>query len=82
MNAPHHRDAALAVLRASPQKEAVARRVSDWTANDLETTIVTTGGCAAKMRSMPEWKAHPQGEAVARELLLDFRARELRPDGE
>lgn len=82
MNAPHHQDAALAVLRASPEKEAVARRVSDWAANDLETAIVTTGGCAATMRSIPEWKAHPQGEAVARELLLDIRVRELRPDRE
>ena len=80
MNAPHHRDAALAVLGAAPEREAVGRQVSDWAANDLETAIVMRGGCAATMRSISEWKAHPQGGAVSRELLLDNRVRELRPD--
>jgi hypothetical protein len=56
MNAPHHRDAALAVLGAAPEKEAVARQVSDWAASDLETAVVMRGGCAATMRSIPEWK--------------------------
>jgi len=80
MNAPHHRDAALAVLGVAPEKEAVARQVSDWAANDLETAVVMRGGCAATKRSIPEWRAHPQGKAVASEPLLENRIRELRPD--
>src|ERR1700758_2542511 len=70
MNAPHHRDAALAVLGVAPEKEAVARHVSDWAVNDLETAVVMRGGCAATKRSIPEWRTHPQGKAVASEPLL------------
>jgi hypothetical protein len=60
MNAPHHRDAALAVLGVAAEKEAVAREVSRWAADDLETAVVAGGGCAATMRSIAEWKVHPQ----------------------
>jgi CoA-transferase family III len=80
MNAPHHRDAALGVLGAAPEKEAVARQVSAWGADELETAVVKAGGCAATMRSIPEWKTHPQGQAVASESLLNNRIRELRPE--
>src|ERR1700751_232660 len=73
MNAPHHRDAALAVLGVAAEKEAVAREVSRWTADDLETAVVSGGGCAATMRSIAEWKVHPQGRAVAGEPLLHLR---------
>jgi hypothetical protein len=74
MNAPHHRDAALAVLGVPPEKDAVAREVSRWAADDLETAVVMGGGCAATMRSVADWKVHPQGRAVASEPLLDLRA--------
>jgi hypothetical protein len=74
MNAPHHRDAALAVLGVAAEKEAVANEVSRWGADDLETAVVSGGGCAATMRSIEEWKVHPHGQAVALEPLLDLRA--------
>ena len=82
MNAPHHRDAALAVLGVAAEKEAVAREVSRWTADDLETAVVSGGGCAATMRSIAEWKVHPQGRAVAGEPLLHLRIEDTisRPD--
>ena len=73
MNAPHHRDAALTVLGVSAEKEAVAREVSRWAADDLETAVVSGGGCAATMRSIAEWKVHPQGQAVGSEPLLHLR---------
>ena len=73
MNAPHHRDAALAVLGVAAEKDAVAREVSRWAADDLETAVVSGGGCAATMRSIAEWKVHPQGRAVAGEPLLHLR---------
>src|SRR6516162_9568637 len=74
MNAPHHRDAALAVLGVAAEKDAVAREVSRWAADDLETAVVSGGGCAATMRSIEEWKVHPQGRAIAGEPLLHLRA--------
>ncbi|MGA8481744.1 MAG: CoA transferase [Chthoniobacterales bacterium] len=73
MNAPHHRDAALAVLNAEADEEAIARKVADWEGSDLETAVVNAGGCAAAIRSVAEWKAHPQGQAVGTEPLLHNR---------
>ena len=69
-NAPHHRDAALAVLGAANDKAAVAAAVSRWTADDLEAAVVERGGCAAAMRSLSAWADHPQGRSVAAEPLL------------
>ena len=69
-NAPHHRAAALAVLGATPEREAVATAVRGWDAGELEAAIVAAGGCAAEMRSEPDWAMHPQGSAVAAEPLV------------
>ncbi|MFJ2991169.1 CoA transferase [Pandoraea sp. NPDC087047] len=71
-NAPHHRAAALAVLGVEAQREAVARVVATWQADALETAVVAQGGCAAAMRSLAQWDAHPQGGAVATEPLLHW----------
>ncbi|WP_280190588.1 CoA transferase [Delftia sp. PS-11] len=73
-NAPHHRTAALAVLGAAAEREAVAAAVLRWRAQDLESAVVERGGCAAAMRSAQEWAAHPQGAAVQQEPLLHWQA--------
>jgi len=73
-NAPHHRDAALAVLGCAAEREAVARVVAQWRGAELEEAIVGQGGCAAAMRSMAQWAEHPQGRAVAAEPLIAWRA--------
>ncbi|MFG1421410.1 CoA transferase [Roseixanthobacter liquoris] len=75
-NAPHHRAAALSVLGAEEQKEAVARAVGTWAADDLEAAVVAAGGCAAAMRSLEAWRAHPQGAAVGAEPLFAWQAGE------
>jgi hypothetical protein len=72
-NAPHHRAAALSVLGVAAEKQAVAVAVAHWKAEELETAIVGNKGCAAAMRSLSDWKTHPQGEAVIREHLIDAR---------
>jgi len=69
-NAPHHRAAALAVLGVPAEREQVARAVQGWQADALESAVVQRGGCAASMRSVADWAAHPQGQAVAAEPLL------------
>ena len=71
-NAPAHRDAALRVLGCIPDRTAVAGAVSRYDADVLEAVIVDAGGCAAAMRSMAAWDAHPQGLAVAAEPLVDI----------
>lgn len=69
-NAPAHRAAALRVLECAAERDDVARAVADWRADDLEAAVVSTGGCAATMRSLSEWNSHEQGAAVARDPLV------------
>lgn len=69
-NAPLHRDAALRVLGCAGERAAVVSEVAGWRGADLEAAIVAAGGCAARMRSQDEWRAHPQGQAVAQEPLI------------
>ena len=76
MNAPHHRAAALSILKVEAEKESITREVAHWEAGDLETAVVMAGGCAATMRSAAEWKAHPQGQAVTEEPLIYTRTLE------
>jgi len=81
-NAPPHRAAALAVLGALADPSDVRRAVRRWDAAELETAIVAAGGCAAVMHSRQEWLAHPQGTAVQREPLLDWRDGSARVGGD
>ena len=69
-NAPHHRQAALAVLKTAPQRDAVSQAVLHWQASELESAVVDHHGCAAAMLSASAWREHPQGCAVAAEPLL------------
>ncbi|MGD0432033.1 MAG: CoA transferase [Acetobacteraceae bacterium] len=68
-NAPHHREAALKVLRTPAEKDAVTAAVSRWRIDDLEASVVESGGCAAAMRDLAAWAGHPHGKAVATEPL-------------
>ncbi|MBV8045864.1 MAG: CoA transferase [Paludibacterium sp.] len=72
-NAPHHRQAALAVLGVAGEREAVARAVRGWSADALESAVVAAGGCAAVMRDHAAWLRHPQGRAVADAPLVSVR---------
>jgi hypothetical protein len=69
-NAPHHREAALAVVGEAGDKARVAAAVSQWRADELESAVVKRGGCAAAMRPLDAWREHPQGRSVAGEPLL------------
>jgi hypothetical protein len=75
-NAPHHRAAAIAVLRCPEDRAAVAAAVETWGAEALEQAVVDAGGCAAAMRTIAAWQAHPNGAAVATEPLIAFAAAE------
>jgi len=71
-NLPHHRRVALSVLNAAPTRKAVAQAAQSWRAEELETAIAQAGGVATMMRSAADWAAHPQGQAVAQEPLIDW----------
>jgi hypothetical protein len=81
-NAPHHREAALAVLQTPADKNAVAAAVAQWRKDELEAAVVQRGGCAAAMRDLASWFEHPHGRAVASEPLawIDDGNTAARPD--
>lgn len=72
-NADHHRNAARKVLGDPADKTAAAQATKTWTANDLETEVVTAGGCAAELRTSQDWRAHPQGQALSTEPVVDWK---------
>lgn len=71
-NVSAHRAAALSVLGASEDREAVAKAVAGWSGVALMDAIVEAGGCAAAMNNIDEWRHHPQGAAVAQEPLIQW----------
>ena len=73
-NAAHHRAAALRVLglAAGAGRPEVAAAVAPWSGEELEAAVVAANGCAALMRSPAQWRAHPQGRAVAAEPLVGW----------
>jgi hypothetical protein len=73
-NAPHHRAAAEQVLGACADRAAMTSKVAQWAKTDLEQAVVDAGGCAAEMRTWGQWQAHPQGQAVNAEPLIQFAA--------
>jgi hypothetical protein len=87
-NAPHHRDAALAVLGVAADRTEVERAVAGHRAEALEEAVVQRGGCAAVMRSASAWAHHEQGRSIREEPLLftretdDSSAQGWRPSGE
>lgn len=82
-NAPHHRVAALKVLGlgAGADRAMVGHAVEHWEGEDLEAAVVAANGCAALMRSHEQWRAHPQGAAVAAEPLVAWGAPRQVDDG-
>lgn len=64
-NFPHHRDAVLRVLGCGHDRAAVAAALQSWQAEAAETAIYDAGGVATMTRSLAEWAAHPQGQALA-----------------
>jgi len=70
-NFPNHRAAALKVLGVAEDREAVAKAVLDWNAADLEEAIIEAKGAGGMVRSMAEWRGHPQAQAIARLPLME-----------
>ena len=80
-NAPRHRTATLDVLNCAAERSTVAEAVKRWSAEALETAVVEAGGCAAAMRTVAEWEAHPQGRAVFAEPLIALEKAGAAPSG-
>lgn len=71
-NFPNHRDAALNVLHALPERRPAEEKAAEWVGEALEDAIHGAGGCAGFVRSAQEWLRHPQARAVAEQPLVEI----------
>ncbi len=86
-NFPHHRDGILKLLgtrlaiRAAQQgatescaydRDAVQQALLQWDGEAFETAAAEANMVVTKTRSLAEWAAHPQGEAVAQLPVLEI----------
>ncbi len=74
-NFAHHREGTLRLLgldAATATREQAETRLLDWQALAFEDAAAKAGLVVAAFRSMDEWDAHPQGQAVAAQALMTF----------
>ena len=69
-NFVNHRDAALGVLDASPDRASLEAKSRAWDGEALEDAVHAAGGCAGFVRSAAQWQAHAQSRAVAAQPVL------------
>ncbi|SFB45244.1 CoA-transferase family III [Amycolatopsis marina] len=74
-NYPHHAEAACRALAVAPERAdrpALERAVARLGALQVQESVIAEGGAAAAMRSGAGWLRHPQGDAVARQPLMEL----------
>ena len=71
-NFPKHRDAALKVLQAEPDRQEAEKKSAAWYGEALEDAIHAAAGCAGFVRSAAEWARHAQAQAVAARPLIEI----------
>jgi len=69
---PHLDIGTRALLGCADEAPAIARAVSTWDAQALEDALAERGLCGARLRDATEWRAHPQGAALARAPLVEL----------
>ncbi len=70
-NYPWHKQALLRALGAGADVDAVGSAIGERTAAQVEADVVDGGGVAAAVRTAGQWRAHPQGHAVASQPLVN-----------
>ena len=69
---PNLEEGLLKLLDCERDTDAVAAKVAQWNAQDLEDEIAAQGLCACMVRTRDEWLAHPQGQALAAKPLVEI----------
>jgi crotonobetainyl-CoA:carnitine CoA-transferase CaiB-like acyl-CoA transferase len=62
---PWHRAGTLDVLGCVDDAMEIAAAVRRWDGQSLEDALAARGLCGAMVRTVDEWRAHPQGDALA-----------------
>ncbi len=66
------REGTLALLKCDDDAGSIANAVASWDAQALEDALAERGVCGAKLRSADEWRAHPQGIALAQVPMVEI----------
>ena len=69
---PHLHAGTLDLLGCGEDAASIARAVEGFDAQALEDALAERGLCGARLRSAAEWRAHPQGEALAGAPLVEL----------
>lgn len=71
-NFAHHRAGIVRLLGCADSREAVAAALAGWNAEAFETAATEAGLVVAMARSLAEWRAHPQAQALERLPLVEI----------
>ena len=75
-NFAHHRDGALRLLGLPPGADTTRAQVAEalrhWSADGFEDAAAQAGLVVAAARSFAQWDAHPQGQALAGQPVLQI----------
>jgi hypothetical protein len=69
-NYPWHRAALLSALGCGDDAGEVGSAIAGLPAGEVQERVYAAGGVAAAVRSLGDWREHPQGQAVAAEPLV------------
>jgi crotonobetainyl-CoA:carnitine CoA-transferase CaiB-like acyl-CoA transferase len=70
---PVLRDLMLDLLGCANTVPAITRAIGQWTAQELEDAANSRGTVCTLIRSEEEWRAHPQGQALAQQPVIALR---------
>ncbi len=68
----HLKQKMLGLLQCTDTPEAVAGAVARWDAVALEDAVAAIGACGGVVRTVDEWRSHPQGRAMIRTPVVDI----------
>src|SRR5271165_5288902 len=69
---PRHFVGFLRILRAPPEKEAIAKAIRTWNAEELDEVVAEAGMVMGIHRTAEEWLAHPQGQYLSEAPLIEI----------
>jgi len=68
----HLKERVLRVLKCEATPEQVASTLLQWNAQELEDAIADVNACGGMIRTNDEWLAHPQGQALAVQPVVEI----------
>ncbi|MEH6497691.1 MAG: CoA transferase, partial [Pseudomonas marincola] len=68
----HLKEKVLGILDCEMTMDSIAAGVAKWDAEELDTAIAEANTCGGIIRSEAEWLAHPHGQALAAQAVVEI----------